>query len=349
MEKTVFDPAVLEAVRAAENVVILGHVHPDGDCLGSTLGFRQYLRENMPGKPAEVCLDNPAEKFSYLPGFDEVRTAFDPGRHYDLCVTLDASDLERLGEFAPYFSSANHTFCLDHHRTNPGFAENNIINGDASSCCEVLYGCLDPEKISRETAKCIYTGLVHDTGVFRYSSTSRKTMEIAGAMMEKGIDFGEIIDGSFYRKTFTQNRLMGRALAGSRLYFGGGCIAGVLTAEDMAAEGADHNDVDGIIDQMRVTAGVECALLLYEKAPGEFKASIRSNHTLDVSRIAVSFGGGGHIRAAGFTLRGNSEDCLKEALEAVRRGLQEIREMRPAGEDAPAPADSARRPETTHD
>ena len=157
-------------------------------------------------------------------------------------------------------------------------------------------------------------------------------------------------DGTeFYRKTFTQNRLMGRALAGSRLYFGGGCIAGVLTAEDMAAEGADHNDVDGIIDQMRVTAGVECALLLYEKAPGEFKASIRSNHTLDVSRIAVSFGGGGHIRAAGFTLRGNSEDCLKEALEAVRRGLEEIREMRPAGEDAPAPADSARRPETTHD
>jgi phosphoesterase RecJ-like protein len=161
--------------------------------------------------------------------------------------------------------------------------------------------------------------------------------------MEKGIDFGEIIDGSFYRKTFTQNRLMGRALVSSALYFGGRCIAGVLTAEDMTAEGADSNDVDGIIDQMRITADVECALLLYEKTPGEFKASIRSNHTLDVSRIALEFGGGGHIRAAGFTLRGTREDCLGQALEAVRRGLDAD------PEEIPAAADGAKKPETIHD
>lgn len=313
---------LLDAVREAEKVVLLGHIHPDGDCLGATLGLRQYLKETMPEKPVDIYLDNPADKFSYLAGFSEIKTAYDPQAAYDLCVTLDASDLERLGDFKPYFDAASRTVCIDHHKTNPRFAMENVVDGDASSCCEVLFGCLDPEKISKKTAECIYTGLVHDTGVFKYSSTSRKTMDIAGQMMEKGIDFGSIIDDSFYRKTFTQNRLMGRALTGAKLYFGGRLIASTLLAEDLEAEGADSNDVDGIIDQLRITGGVECAVLLYEKTRGEFKVSLRSNKIVDVSQVAVQFAGGGHARAAGCTLHGDADGCLQQILDAIRPALE---------------------------
>lgn len=314
---------LLRAVSAAKSVVILGHVHPDGDCIGSTLGLWNYLEDNFPGLPADVYLDNPSEKFSYLSGFDRVKTEALPGKTYDLCVTLDVSDAPRVG-FGEYFlGTSNHTVCLDHHRTNGGFAEENAIEPDTSSCSEVLYEHLDPEKIFRRTAECIYTGIIHDTGVFKYSSTSPETMRIAGEMMAKGIDFGGIIDGSFYMKSFVENRLMGHVLDEAELVHGGRTIVSQVTAETMAAYGADSNDVDGIVAQMRDTDGVECAVFLYEKQPGEFKVSLRSNRFVDVSRVAARFGGGGHIRASGCTLTGDLGGCREKILQAVGEALRE--------------------------
>lgn len=183
---------ILEAsLEGAEHIVLLGHIHPDGDCIGTTLGLLNYLRENYPQIEAELFLDHPAAKFSYMNDFEKIHTEIVPEKQFDLCITLDASDKERLGGYAVYFDSAAKTLCIDHHRTNTGFAEQNYIIPDASSCSEVLYTLLDEAKISREAAECLYTGIVHDTGVFKYNSTTRKTMEIAGALMEKGVNAGE--------------------------------------------------------------------------------------------------------------------------------------------------------------
>ena len=169
---------ILEAsLEGAEHIVLLGHIHPDGDCIGTTLGLLNYLRENYPQIEAELFLDHPAAKFSYMNDFEKIHTEIVPEKQFDLCITLDASDKERLGGYAVYFDSAAKTLCIDHHRTNTGFAEQNYIIPDASSCSEVLYTLLDEAKISREAAECLYTGIVHDTGVFKYNSTTRKTME----------------------------------------------------------------------------------------------------------------------------------------------------------------------------
>ena len=181
------------AGMGAEHIVLLGHIHPDGDCIGTTLGLLNYLRENYPQIEAELFLDHPAAKFSYMNDFEKIHTEIVPEKQFDLCITLDASDKERLGAYAVYFDSAAKTLCIDHHRTNTGFAEQNYIIPDASSCSEVLYTLLDEAKISREAAECLYTGIVHDTGVFKYNSTTRKTMEIAGALMEKGVNAAKII------------------------------------------------------------------------------------------------------------------------------------------------------------
>ena len=292
------------ALAGASRIAILGHTHPDGDCIGSVLGLYNYLTDNMPEKTVDAYLDHPSEKFSYLRLFDRALRDPEPDRRYDLCISLDASDRERLGDYGVSFDTAAHTLCIDHHRTNTMFAEENLVKGEGSSCCEVLYELLEEEKISKGTAECLYTGIIHDTGVLRYSSTSARTMEIAGILMEKGIDFTTIIDDSFYRRTFIQNRILGCALLKSRLYLDGKCVTSELTMQNIEDYGADSKDLDGIIDQLRITAGVECAVFVYEKEPGVCKVSLRSNKYLDVSAIAQSFGGGGHIRAAGCTIEG---------------------------------------------
>lgn len=312
-----------EILSDVKTVVLLGHVRPDGDCIGSCLGMYNYLAEQFPQVSADLYLDNPSGKFSYLANFDQIKTEAEEGRVYDLCITLDSSDKERLGGFLTYFETAGRTFCLDHHITNKGFAGTNYVKPETSSAAEVLYTLLDEEKISRAVAECIYTGIIHDTGVFKHSNTSAETMRIAGRMLEKGIDAGRIIDDSFYRKTYVQNQIMGRALLESILFMDGKCIFSAVKAKDLEFYGAVSSDLDGIIDQLRVTEGVECAIFMYETGNHEFKVSMRANTFLDVSRIAAYFGGGGHVKAAGCTMSGSIHDVLNNLAAHIEAQFKE--------------------------
>lgn len=291
------------------SVVILGHVRPDGDCLGSTLGFYHYIQTNYPAVRAAVYLEESSPKFGYLTGYDAILHETDEER-YELCICLDCGDEERLGAFGVYLANASKSLCLDHHITNTRFCEVNLVSENASSTCEVLFEQLDEEKIDKAAAECLYTGLIHDTGVFKYSCTSARTMEIAGKLMAKGIDFGSIIDNSFYKKTYVQNQILGRALLESITFLDGKCIFSALRQSDMEFYGVNGKDLDGIIDQLRLTEGVEVAIFMYQTGPQEFKVSLRSQNAVDVSRIASYFGGGGHVRAAGCTMSGRIHDVV---------------------------------------
>ena len=310
--------------KEIHTAAIAGHVHPDGDCIGSCCGLYLYLKRHFPGLTRlDLFLEEPPEELKRVPGFPESRPSLEEACSCDLLIICDVSSRERIGVAGELFDRARRTLCVDHHVSNPLFAETNIVEPDASSCCEVLYELLEEEKISKGTAECLYTGIIHDTGVLRYSSTSARTMEIAGILMEKGIDFTTIIDDSFYRRTFIQNRILGCALLKSRLYLDGKCVTSELTMQNIEDYGADSKDLDGIIDQLRITAGVECAVFVYEKEPGVCKVSLRSNKYLDVSAIAQSFGGGGHIRAAGCTIEGSTGEVLEEVVAMVALGMQE--------------------------
>lgn len=308
-----------DAVKNKKTVVILGHVNPDGDCIGSCLGLYNYLTENFHELSVSVYLEPMGKKFGYLKGYEVVRTEYEPEKTFDLCITSDASDLGRLGAYAPYLESAGDSLCIDHHITNQGMGRVNVIESGASSSCEVLYGLLDEEKISFSVAECLYTGIAHDTGIFKFSNTSRKTMEIAGRLMEKGIDFPKIIDDSFFLKTYGQSRLHGRALLDSRRILDNRCIYSVVTTDQLKEYGCTVKATDGIIDQLRVVEGVECAILLYENGnPSEFKVSLRTNTALDVSRVAMAFGGGGHVKAAGCTMKGTVEEIVDALCGQIR-------------------------------
>lgn len=291
------------------SVVILGHVRPDGDCLGSTLGLYHYIQTNYPAIRAAVYLEESSPKFGYLAGYDAILHETDEER-YELCICLDCGDEERMGSFGVFLANASKSLCLDHHITNTRFCEVNLVSENASSTCEVLFEQLDEEKIDKAAAECLYTGLIHDTGVFKYSCTSARTMEIAGKLMAKGIDFGSIIDNSFYKKTYVQNQILGRALLESITFLDGKCIFSALRQSEMEFYGVNGKDMDGIIDQLRLTEGVEVAIFMYQTGPQEFKVSLRSQNAVDVSRIASYFGGGGHVRAAGCTMSGRIHDVV---------------------------------------
>lgn len=320
-------------LETAKTVLILGHVRPDGDCIGSCLGLYNYLETVYPQIKAQVCLEEPAGKFAYLKGFDQISTLFPQDTSYDLCLCLDCSDESRLGEGIRGLKLAEDSICIDHHITNTKYCRENVVLPEASSTCEVLFGLLDEEKITKETAECLYTGIVHDTGVFRYSCTSSKTMEIAGKLMDKGINFTEIIDGSFFRKTYVQNQILGRALLESITFLHGKCIFSVVRLKDMDFYGVTSKDLDGIIDQLRITEGVHCAIFMYEIEPQIFKVSLRSNTELDVAKIAGFFGGGGHVKAAGCTMSGTIYDVINNLSGHIEQQMIQLEGQKKEKED----------------
>ncbi len=193
-------------LKDVKNVAIIGHVRPDGDCIGSCLAAYNYLEENYPDIHAVVYLEKPSVKFSYLKNIDRIVSDFSRDESYDLCICLDSSDTLRFGEAVKYLNAAKKSLCVDHHITNIGYGEENVVNGDASSTCEVLYGLLDESKISKAVAECIYTGIIHDTGVFKYDCTSAKTMEIAGKMMGKELIFPALSMTAFTERLISRIR-----------------------------------------------------------------------------------------------------------------------------------------------
>lgn len=293
----------------ARKIAITGHIRPDGDCIGSCLGLYNYIKDNFAELEAKVFLEQPGAEFGYIRGIDEVITTPDDEK-YDALVVLDCGAKDRFEPFYKVWDNSARKINIDHHVSNEMYADFNHVEGGASSTCEVLFGFLDENLISREVAECIYTGIIHDTGVFKYSATSRDTMLIAGKMMEKGIDYSSIIDNSFYKKTYIQNQILGRALLESVLFYNGLCIFTAITKKEMDFYGVDGKQMGGIVEQLRLTDGVEVAIFLYEVNPSEYKVSMRSKKIIDVSKIAQTFGGGGHVRAAGFNMCGSVHDII---------------------------------------
>lgn len=315
---------VIEELKGAHVVGITGHIRPDGDCTGSTLALYNYLKKNMPDMDVSVYLEQPGEEFSYLSGYSDIRNTLEEDKRFDVFIVLDCSSIDRIEPFARGFKNSDKTICIDHHISNNSFADVNQVVPDASSACEVLYDTLDDEKIDKAVAECIYTGIIHDTGVFKYSCTSLHTMEIAGKMMQMGIDYSDIIDNSFYKKTYVQNQILGRALLESVLFYDKKCIFSSVTRDEMNFYGVTGKELGGIIEQLRLTEGVEVAIFLYETGDDEYKVSLRSKKEIDVSAIAVAFGGGGHVRAAGFLAKGTVHDIINRIGEMIEEQYSDM-------------------------
>lgn len=309
-------------LKDAKTIAIGGHIRPDGDCVGSCMGLYQYIRDNYKDKKADVYLEDIPESLKCLPDVGKIRHEIPADVRYDLFISLDCGDKERLGFSGTLFDTAARTYCIDHHISNLGFAQEDYIVPDASSTSELVYNLLEDEKISLDTATALYLGIVHDTGVFQYSCASPSTFRAAARLLEKGVDGPKLIQDTFYEKTYAQNQILGRALLESILFMDKRCIASYVTKKTMDFYGVGIKDMDGIVSQLRLTKGVEVAIFMYEVETNVYKVSLRSKDRIDVCKIAKYFGGGGHRKAAGLTMAGTYRDVINNLSEQIEAQME---------------------------
>ena len=315
---------IYEEVKDAKTIGISGHIRPDGDCVGSCMGLYLYLKKVCPAAAIQVMIERPADVFSCIRGIEEISSDFKPiTEQFDVYIALD-SEKSSIGEAEKFFDQAEKRINIDHHISNAGGSGDvNYVVPTASSASELVYDVIgDKSAIDADIAKALYIGIIHDTGVFQYSNTSPKTMKIAAELISYGFDFPELIDKTFYEKTYVQNQILGRALLESILFMDGKCIVSMIDKKTMAFYNADSHDLEGIVSQLRSTKGVECAIFLYQTDTLEYKVSLRSNGAVDVAKVASFFGGGGHVRAAGVTMQGTFYDIVNNLSAQIEKQLK---------------------------
>ena len=311
-----------KAVLGAEKIGIVGHIRPDGDDVGSCLGLARYIGTINPSAQVKVFLEEFPKDFMFLEGAGGVEHDFDTEYEPDLCFMLDCADKKRMGGAAKFFLAAGERICIDHHATNDGSIDAHmIVEPERSSTCELLCTLIDMNRLDRAAAESLYLGIVHDTGVFKHSNTGFETMLYAGRLIELGARPSFVIDYTFYKKTYPQNRALGQVLLNSHLELDGKVIVSSFTNDEMEAYGVKPADLDGCIDQLRVTEGVETAVFIYQMPDGKFKVSLRANGSVDVSRIAQLYGGGGHIKAAGCEMEGTPEEVSRVLCGEIAKQL----------------------------
>ena len=316
---------IREICEGAERIGISGHIRPDGDCVGSCLGLALYLKKLFPEKKVEVFLEKPAEFFSCIKGFEDIlpveRAAF-ARKAFDVFFALDCG-AGRMGEAEGLFAEAKETVNIDHHISNgAGIGKHNYVYPEASSTSELVYELIPEEMLDADIATALYIGMAHDTGVFRYSCTSPKTLQAAAKLIDFGIDFPKLIEETFFEKTYVQNQIMGRALLESMLIMDGRCIVSYIDKKTMDFYQVTGKDLEGIVSQLKLTKGVECAVFMYEMRTLEYKVSLRSTQRVDVAKVAELFGGGGHARAAGCTMNGTFHDVINNLSVHIEEQLE---------------------------
>lgn len=307
---------IINEVKAVKKIAIGGHVRPDGDCVCSVMALYRYLQKELPEAQIDVYLERPADIFDCIRGIEEIHSDFQTDQVYEVFFALDCND-ERLGDALPIYRKAGRRINIDHHISNTGCGDLNIIEPERSSTAELLYDLLDPEKVDEEIAKAVYIGIAHDTGVFRYSNTSPRTLQIAAKLLAFGFDFSALIEQTFFEKTYVQTQIMGRAVLESVRFMNDRCIVSMVNRRMMEFYQVTPKDLDGIVNQLQGVSGVDCAIFMYEIGTLEYKVSMRSNGKVDVAAVAVKFGGGGHVRAAGCTMNGTYHDNINNLSKEI--------------------------------
>ena len=315
---------IVDFLDGVKTVAIAAHEHPDADAIGSSLAAYLYLRANAPEVDVDVYLEADIdEALKVLPGMDEVKHELVEGKEYDLFILMDISSKERVGVAGPALAKAKKTICFDHHVTNKDEYDWLFNYPDSSSTCEVFCNYLDAQKVTPPISENLFTGVVHDTGVFRYASTSPKTHQLAANLMRRGINAAKIIQETFFDKTQVQQRMLGKALLKAEYPAGGRVCTCYISDEELRSEGASTVDLEGVVAALRDTKGVEIAVFLYDTEPGVLKGSLRSRKA-DVSALAAVLGGGGHVRASGFRFEGTAEEAVAKILPLAEKAIADM-------------------------
>ena len=306
-----------EKIENSNHIVLASHINPDGDALGSSLSLYTILK-NMGKKVTIFNVTKPLPMYlDFLPNFDKVIDKLP--KNYDLLISFDCGSFDRLGiENRPPF-----LINIDHHISNTQYGDINLIDPKAASTSQVVYNMLKANNIQipDDSAVCIYTALVTDTGSFQYESVNDKVFEMAADLVRCGVKPDFVAKMLFQRDRLSRLRLLAKAYETIELTCDGKVAFVEVTKEMMEITGAIKDDTDTIVNSVRAIASVEVACMLREDEDG-IKISLRSKNYADVSKVAIKYGGGGHIRAAGATIK--DEFDFKKVKEMLKKDLCEI-------------------------
>lgn len=285
-------------INNSSHIVFASHVNPDADTLGSALGLMHAFKTM--GK--KLTLYNRGElpkTLDFMPGFELITDVFP--KDADLVVALDCGDIKRLGLGAGAYKIIN----IDHHASNPLYGDENIVMPKAASTASVVVDFLRYCQIrpSAESATCLYAALASDTGFFKYESTNEKAFLDAAYLCECGAKAADVARLMTQRESLSKIKLLSKILATLELAAGGKMAYVYMTKQMLDEAGAKQDEADGAVEMARSIDGVEVGLFLRELDGGHIRGSLRSKSYIDVNSLAALFGGGGHVRAAGFTIK----------------------------------------------
>lgn len=308
-----------------DNFLVVAHIQPDGDAIASTAAMGWILKQ-LGKKYTMMNENNVPAKFHFLPGVVDLLdgTSFDSESKFSQVIALDCADYSRIGSINSFIAEGAELLNIDHHPTNDYYGTHQLIKADAAATVEILYDLakLLDLKLDADFATLIYTGLLTDTGGFRYSSTTSKVLKTAARLLELGAQGPELANLLLERMTFEQISLLQNALPTLTFSQDRKIAWIVATSELIAGAGASNEDLDGLINFPRNVQGVEVGLLLKQRGDSEYKVSFRSAGKVDVALIAKGFGGGGHVRASGCTMHGQVEDIIAQLLQEVGKQLR---------------------------
>lgn len=329
-----------QELSVVKTVAITGHVRPDGDCVGSSLGLYNYILQNYPDVDADVYLNPIPGELTFLANAKDViyvigtepiedvemfsKALQNPSKfkrnQYDLVIVVDCGEANRVGPVKPLVTNATRTLCIDHHTAYSEFADESYVISEYSSASELVFDLLQEDKIDKTIAECLYTGIINDTGLFQYDCTSSQTMLKAGKLMDKGIKYDYICEHTFFEKTYKQQLISAECILRSKLVLGGKVIGAYYSYDEMQANDVTSKDFEGVCEKLRETKGVVVAFFMYGMPNGMIKGSFRASGDIDISGVARKFNGGGHTKAAGFKFTDVSmEDAFDQVVEELQK------------------------------
>ena len=311
---------ISEKLFSAKTVLLFPHKNPDGDSVGACSALSLALRAK--GVECYVYSDE-APKYLYFINQEAFTQNWEQISNPDVCVAVDCNEYERLQERSALFDAGRTKICIDHHEHDRGFGDLYYIDEKAAAVCELVYEVIRyaGAEITRDIANAIYTGIVTDTGSFRYSNTRSESYQIAKELFDIGVDHIEIMVNLYNNKDLKKVRCESRAIARVILFAEGKGAISYMTSGEMASLDAHPQHTDEIIDRLRDIEGVEMAAYLEEREDG-IKVSMRSKTDSSVLEICQRNGGGGHVKAAGCTMHTTMENAFAIIKDEMENALK---------------------------
>lgn len=310
-----------EAIGNASSIIVGTHLNPDGDAIGCALAMSLFL-DGIGKKNEIVCHDLPPKNLEFLPGSGRIQKSPSNADH-DLAIMLDLESIERLGSVAPHFQKAGKLVLVDHHIPHHAPGDLRIVDTKAPATAVILTRLLIQmgAKFTPDLATCLLTGIVTDTGSFRFRNTTPEAMHLAAQLLEEGADLNQISEEIFRSRPLAGARLLGVMLTRLKLACSGQIAWSVLHQADFIECGATEEDTEEFVNEILSISSVNVAALLREGKPGKVRCSLRSRGKFDVAVVARQFGGGGHMNAAGCSFESTPEEAEAKLVEGMKSCL----------------------------